>query len=306
MQDRHVNESMIMRLEWIEDLLAIAESDSLTEAALRRNVTQPAFTRRIRSIELQVGTALLDRSRRPARPTAALLEQLEEFRGLAANLRRVRADLSGADGRRGTVVILAQHALANAQVPSLAAPLRGNLAARLSLLSSSRHEGFTMLMTRRAAIMLAYETTQLPLAAEEALLEMHRISEEHLCPVIAAEDKPGDWRPAVGEELAYIAYPEESFFGRLQAEALAGGPAQTYRFAASCDAALSPPALELARTGWGVAWVPRAMAARDLAAGRLIDLSPQLGAPTMDIVAARLRAPQSAAEETAWQLLTQA
>ncbi len=305
MQDRYVTEGKLMRLEWIEDLLAIAESESLTEAALRRNVTQPAFTRRIRSIELQVGTPLLDRSRRPARPTAALLGRLEEFRTLAANLRRVRADLSGAGGRPSPVVVVAQHALANAQVPALAAPLRQNLpSVRLNLLSSSRHEGFTMLMTRRAAIMLAYETPQLPLAGEAALIEKHHISRESLCPVIAADGKGSAWHPKAGDELTYIAYPEDSFFGRLQAGALAGSPTTDYHFLVSCDVALSPPALELARTGWGVAWVPRAMAARDLAAGRLIDLSAYLGTPTMEILAARLRAPQSTAEELAWQLLT--
>ncbi|MEQ8654208.1 MAG: LysR family transcriptional regulator [Kiloniellales bacterium] len=296
-----------MRLEWIEDLLAIAESESLTEAALRRNVTQPAFTRRIRSIEEQVGTTLLDRSRRPARPTAALLGRLKEFRTLAANLRRIRADLSGADGSPSPIVIVAQHALANAQVPNLAVPLRRNLPrARLNLLSSSRHEGFTMLMTRRAAIMLGYETPQLPLAAEEALIEMHHISTESLCPVISADGRSKDWRPEEGEELPYVSYPENSFFGRLQAEALDGPKTKTYRFLVSCDVALSPPALELARTGWGVAWVPRAMATRDLAANRLIDLSAYLNAPSMNIVAARLRAPQSTAEELAWQLLTNA
>ena len=305
MQALHVTESIAMRLEWIEDLLAIAESESLTEAALRRNVTQPAFTRRIRSIETQVGTTLLDRSRRPARPTAALLERLEEFRSLAANLRRVSDGLSGAGGRPSAVVLVAQHALANAQVPSLAAPLRRDLPnARMNLVSASRHEGFAMLMTRRAAIMLAYETQQLPLAGEEALIEKQRISEDRLCPVIAAEARPADWRPAELSVLPYAAYPEESFFGRLQAEALSAPEAQRYRFQATCNVALSPPALELARTGWGVAWVPRAMAARDLAAGRLLDLSTVLAAPKMDILAARLRAPQSPTEERAWQLLT--
>lgn len=60
-----------MELKWLEDLVALAESASLTEAAERRNVTQPAFTRRIKVIERWLGTEVFDRSRKPARPSCS-------------------------------------------------------------------------------------------------------------------------------------------------------------------------------------------------------------------------------------------
>ena len=40
-----------MRLEWLEDILAIAQTGSFSGAAERRNLTQSAFSRRIRQIE---------------------------------------------------------------------------------------------------------------------------------------------------------------------------------------------------------------------------------------------------------------
>ena len=56
-----------MRLEWIEDILAVAENGSFQMACEKRNVSQPAFSRRIRQIEQALGVTLFDRSTRPAR-----------------------------------------------------------------------------------------------------------------------------------------------------------------------------------------------------------------------------------------------
>ena len=57
-----------MRLDWLDDIVAIIESDSLNEAASARYLTQPAFSRRVRTIEALLGVELVDRARRPARP----------------------------------------------------------------------------------------------------------------------------------------------------------------------------------------------------------------------------------------------
>ena len=60
-----------MRLEWLKDVLTVAETGSFTEAAQRRHLTQSAFSRRIQMIEDYVGVELFDRSRKPVqlRPT---------------------------------------------------------------------------------------------------------------------------------------------------------------------------------------------------------------------------------------------
>ncbi|MGY8861417.1 MAG: LysR family transcriptional regulator, partial [Pseudomonadales bacterium] len=40
-----------MELKWLEDLLALLEEKSITRAAERRHVTQPAYSRRVRQLE---------------------------------------------------------------------------------------------------------------------------------------------------------------------------------------------------------------------------------------------------------------
>ena len=51
-----------MELKWLEDFLSLAETRSFSRSAEQRRVTQPAFSRRIRSLEIWLGTVLLDRS----------------------------------------------------------------------------------------------------------------------------------------------------------------------------------------------------------------------------------------------------
>ena len=62
-----------MNLEWIDDLLAVIDSGSLSNAAQRRFITQPAFSRRIRAIEKNMGITLIDRARKPVQAEPSLI-----------------------------------------------------------------------------------------------------------------------------------------------------------------------------------------------------------------------------------------
>ncbi len=50
-----------MQIKWLEDFAALAKSPSLIQAAEMRNVTHPAFGRRIRALEDWAGVPLLER-----------------------------------------------------------------------------------------------------------------------------------------------------------------------------------------------------------------------------------------------------
>ena len=58
-----------MEIKWLEDFLTVASTGSFSKAAEQRNVTQPAFSRRIKSLELWLGTDLIDRSTYPTKLT---------------------------------------------------------------------------------------------------------------------------------------------------------------------------------------------------------------------------------------------
>lgn len=296
-----------MKLEWLEDLIAVLDASSLTEAAERRNVTQPAFTRRLRAIESHLGVALLDRRRKPARPSAALLERSEELRLMAANLRHLTAELSMQAGGRARLTVAAQHSLTLTHIPVLAARIRDiEPALTLRLRTGNWDECHAQLMTRQAGLMMAYRSPALPPVLHEDLVESRKIAEDRLCPVVAAEGLPADWSPTPDDTLPIVAYPPQVFLGQVVRGHLEEGLGRAYRPRAACETALVPAVRELALRGWGVAWLPRSLVEADLAEGRLLDLSERLGACPLDVVVMRLKAPHSELESAAWRALVPA
>ena len=77
----------------LECLAAIVEEGGFERAAQRLSITQSAVSQRLRSLEAQVGTVLIVRSR-PLRPTAAgnlLLKHAKQMRLLVAQVRHQHA-----------------------------------------------------------------------------------------------------------------------------------------------------------------------------------------------------------------------
>ncbi|QXJ20278.1 LysR family transcriptional regulator [Actinomadura graeca] len=84
----------------LELLLAVVRLGSLGRAAAELGVTQPAASARVRSMERQVGVALLERSPRGSRPTEAGALVAEWARQVIAAAEALDAGLSALRGRR--------------------------------------------------------------------------------------------------------------------------------------------------------------------------------------------------------------
>lgn len=59
-----------MELTWLEDFIVLARTRHFSRAAIERNVSQPAFSRRIQALEQWMGTQLIDRRTTPLTLTA--------------------------------------------------------------------------------------------------------------------------------------------------------------------------------------------------------------------------------------------
>jgi LysR family transcriptional regulator, hypochlorite-specific transcription factor HypT len=71
-----------IELIWLQDFLALADTGSFSSAAEPRHVAQPAFSRRIHSLEEWLGASLVDRSTPPASLTGAGIR----FRPMAVDI----------------------------------------------------------------------------------------------------------------------------------------------------------------------------------------------------------------------------
>ena len=123
-----------MELKWIEDFLSLAETRSFSRSAEARHVTQSAFSRRIRSLEVWLGTALLDRSTYPITLTADGRHFLETAEEVVRLLTLSRADFRNRSERSSlpVVAITALHSLCLSFLPRWLGTLRGELGAMSS------------------------------------------------------------------------------------------------------------------------------------------------------------------------------
>ena len=71
-----------MDLHWLDDVLVLLEEGNMTRAAKRRNITQPAFSRRIRSFEQWIGTEVLARQSNAVDINPSLRASEPEIRAL--------------------------------------------------------------------------------------------------------------------------------------------------------------------------------------------------------------------------------
>ena len=81
-----------MRLEWRDDILAVADAGSLARAAVLRHVSQSALTRRLRAIEAALGQPLFERRRQPLTLLPEVAQHLPAMRSLAGHGAGWKAD----------------------------------------------------------------------------------------------------------------------------------------------------------------------------------------------------------------------
>jgi DNA-binding transcriptional LysR family regulator len=294
-----------MELKWLEDLIALADAETLTKAAERRNVTQPAFSRRLKAIEDWLGTPVVDRSRKPACVTPAIRRQIDTIRTLAHNFRQLRNEIQAWESTQRRLVIAAQHTISVFYLPRFLKRLPDVLpATAIRLRSANRDECYSMLMIREAMILVCYETSRLPLAADETLLEKAQLGRDSLIPVARAGFQER-WRASLAQPqtLPIISYPAEVFLGTILHHDILPPLEARYRVSATCETALVPAVVELALAGVGVAWLPRSAAAKHLADSRLEDLCPLLGEYPLDLIAVRIRTPRSQFADAVWTQL---
>ena len=298
-----------MRLEWLDDLVALAECESLTLAAERRNLSQSAFSRRLQVIENWLGMPVIDRTQRPARVTAAISHQLNDIRLLAGELRRVRSEMQSWESNQPPLVIASQHTLGVALFPKFIAQLRQESPnVPIKLRSGNRDQIYSLLMIREADVLVSYETDTLQLVPDDALIEKITLAHDRFIPVCSNQYNINRIRPneptGVKENiLDLIAYPPEVFFGTMMENQVLPSLRKNNNISIACETALVPAVFELVRAGIGVAWLPALFAQAYLDKGELLDLSERFGMTDMRIVAARLKSARSTLIDSVWTLL---
>lgn len=167
-----------MDLKQLEYFVRVAELGSFTRAAVELDVAQPALSRQVRLLEVELRQTLLVRNGRGAVPTEAGKVLLDHGRGILHQVQRARDDLTRLrGGLAGRVAVGLPSSVARVLAVPLTRAVRESMPdARLSIsegLSSGLQEG---LASGRLDIVVLYnaqpsrELDIIPLLEEDLLL----------------------------------------------------------------------------------------------------------------------------------------
>jgi len=299
-----------MELGWLEDFLALVECGNFNRAAEFRNMTQPAFSRRIRALEDWMGAPLFDRSTHHG----GLTEAGQTLRPLASEIvRRVQESREVVRQTVGTAAstlrIAATHALSQTFFPSWLRALeaRGHVVG-VHLTSDTRQGCEQAMRQGQMQFLLCHHHPAVPERLETSQFRSICVGHDKLLPVAAPDERgrprftlPGS--PDAPQPLLF--YSPESALGWIVKAAQAASGMTPY-LETVFTAHLATVLLSMVRDGRGLAWLPRSLVDRDLAEGSLVAAGGAEWETEVEIRLFRSRARQAPAAEKFWSNLDDA
>lgn len=287
-----------MRLEWIDDILAVLDTGSLARAAQKRLLTQSAFTRRVRLIEENIGAELFDRRRKPVTLLAGVEALAPELRDLSMRLRQIRQKLHTANSQTGGALSFAcQHAITTTVSPWIVRAMTTQGDAPVRVRSSNQEECMMLLLSGEVDFVVMYTVPDMPTPFLERAFETLTLGGDVLIPVCA---------PALRDTLQTkrvpaIGYPSDVFLGQVFDRHIAPRLDNEMQIVTKAETALTLAAYEFAVGGIGVAWLPRSLVYAAMAQGALVSLEADLPTQPLDIKAFRLSGHGGPESEAAWR-----
>ncbi|WP_299613960.1 LysR family transcriptional regulator [uncultured Tateyamaria sp.] len=274
-----------MQLQWLDDVLVLLEEGNMSRAAARRNITQPAFSRRIRGFEDWLGVTVLDRQTNRVEISDALLSNEAEIRALMARLRELRTKIAQFDKARQTVELAAQHAPVCATFPDMALRARRSFPGlQFRVRAGNLNDCVSMFLRGDTSMLLCYEAESIGPLQFGPEIRRGIWGNDYLVPVVG-----GALRyivPDAGEvpaDTPAIVYPVGSYFGEVLQKndrpfGIAGSGANAFSVSA-----FSSGTRELVLQGLGIGWLPFSMAHREIESGELISLANRYGQEALQV-----------------------
>jgi LysR family transcriptional regulator, hypochlorite-specific transcription factor HypT len=281
-----------MHLKLLEDYIALASAKNFSAAARLRNVTHPAFGRRVKTLEQWVGAELVQRASdtqvfglTPAGETFLITAKriIDELRN--AQQQAVRAS-------SGVVRICTGRTLARTMVTDWVClqhlKLKANDALSFQIKTISLHEGALLLEADQCHFMIAYQHKTIDLHLDSRRYAHKLLGDDKLVPVAANRES--------ANKLNLLQFSKGLALRKILDDGLGG---EHMRVVAECDSPDTIHALTLKRLG--IAWLPWTLVANDCLQKRLILLKgPSWPELPFDVRIYRKKRKLSALAEQIW------
>jgi DNA-binding transcriptional LysR family regulator len=297
-----------MDISWFKDLAHLARTGNFSQAAILGNVSQPAFSRRIRALEDWVGTALVDRSHHPVKLTDFGLQMLEAGTQALARIETERDHIreSMAQPDRYVVTFAAQHSIGWRFYPSW---LQAFEEAYGSIISRLRADNLPNcvddLKNGIADFVISYRSRYSPGISGLDSLQSLTIGKDLLIPVCkaTAEGRPiFDLDNPRGDTLPYLRFGSDAPIGQ-HIEPLLRGKGIEQKLNIIYENWMVGALRIRAKDGSGIAWLPRSVVQPDLESGLLTIAGSPGWCIDLDIRLHRLSTHSNALTRKIWAFL---
>ncbi|SEM23138.1 LysR substrate-binding domain-containing protein [Halomonas caseinilytica] len=262
---------MNLETKWLEDFVALANTRSFSASARQRHVTQPAFSRRIRSLEQAVGVTLVDRSTTPVDLTPEGQLFLVTARSMVEQLNESLGHLRGLSIANEALDIVAAHSLALSFYPQWISRLQkgvGELPTRLVAMNVG--DAIHVLREGNCDLMLAYYDPYASMQLDAEVFPSFSIGQVKMLPVCLPDERG---RPRFslesGEAIPYLSYTQGAFLGRSVRMLLKNDPLRM-RLRTVYETAMAEGLKGMVMQGVGMAWIPDFCIRQELNDGRLV------------------------------------
>lgn len=292
-----------MRLEWLEDILAVHDAGSLRAAAEQRLLTASAFTRRIRVVEAAIGSELFDRSNKPVTLRPHVIELIPSIRDLVTGLKKVQDDLSGVANDEKITRIICQHTLSITWAPKVAKLLTLN-GLQMRIKSGSKDECMLSVMKNDTDLAIVYDDPSGQNEKNSAMFDCYRFARERFLPVAALSLECSLKKASKNKRVPLVAYPKDIYLGEVLERVLSNGVKKGVNAAIVAETGLGPAVLEFVREGVGVGWLPLSIIRKEIVAGTLIEMTDILPPFELDVVVKKSKASRYKRTDTNWELIS--
>jgi LysR family transcriptional regulator, hypochlorite-specific transcription factor HypT len=296
-----------MDTNWLADLEALAATLNFSRAAESRNITQPAFGRRIKALEAWCGAELVDRSTHRLQLTAAGRAMLEAANDVNRRLERVRREIEASAATTAVLTFAATHALSFSFFPAWMQTLGADASTLpMRLLSDNMNQCERLMLAGDAQFLLCHFRAGSPTTLTDDAFRHVTLARDRLIPVSRRDGEGRALHRLPGTEQApvpLIAFEESSGMGRILSSALADSRAPlNSKQVLSSHLAMVLKALAI--EGKGVAWIPESLVTDELAPqGRLARAGTAEWSVDVEIVLVRKRARMPDLAERFWELV---
>ncbi|MDE9449927.1 LysR family transcriptional regulator [Aliiroseovarius sp. Z3] len=260
-----------MDVNWLQDFICLARVLNFTRAAEERNITQSAFSRRIKSLENWLGVPLIKRSSYPVQLSEAGQQFLPVAQEAIANLTDIRQTLRAQEqGRTAFQRFAVLHTISVNYLSHRIAEFEDRIPnLRVRIYSDNLSTCCQLLSDGTCDFLLYYRHKDVQPVFEERHFARKDIGTEQMIPVAqtnAAREGGWDLDHPGRLQIPYLGYDPSSFLGSVVDQIMGTrSPPLELRYMDALTEAIKRRML----SGSGVAWLPESVVSEELAAGQV-------------------------------------